>query len=203
MINPISFTEAVISDFLKYQLSTYRFSDPDLYAQMRKLLNLNETRSSPLLKGTCISLSRLFRQGATLDQLAITGVLHPGIATLSSYPRLYAHQEKAIRAITSGKHTIISTGTGSGKTECFLYPIISRCMKLRDEGALPGIVAVIVYPMNALAEDQRIRLRELLVGTGISFGMYTANTPEDPVSNSLRLPPGTSRATYKAELKRS
>lgn len=202
MINPISFTEAVISDFLKYQLSTYRFSDPDLYAQMRKLLNLNETRSSPLLKGPFISLSRVFRQGATLDQLAITGVLHPGIATLSSYPRLYAHQEKAIRAITSGKHTIISTGTGSGKTECFLYPIISRCMKLRDEGALPGIVAVIVYPMNALAEDQRIRLRELLVGTGISFGMYTANTPEDPVSNSLRLPPGTSRATYKAELEK-
>jgi ATP-dependent helicase YprA (DUF1998 family) len=202
MINPISFTEEVISDFLKYQLSTYRFSDPDLYAQMRKLLNLNETRSSPLLKGPYISLSRVFRQGATLDQLAAAGVLHPGIATLSSYPRMYAHQEKAIRAITSDKHTIVSTGTGSGKTECFLYPIISRCMKLRDEGAPEGIVAVIVYPMNALAEDQRVRLRELLVGTGISFGMYTGNTPEDPVATSKQLPPGTSRAAYKAELER-
>jgi ATP-dependent helicase YprA (DUF1998 family) len=200
MINPISFTEEVISDFLKYQLSTYRFSDPDLYTQMRKLLNLNETRSSPLLKGPYISLSRVFSQGATLDQLAAAGVLHPGIATLSSYPRVYAHQEKAIRAITSGKHTIVSTGTGSGKTECFLYPIISRCMKLRDEGAQQGIVAVIVYPMNALAEDQRVRLRELLVGTGISFGMYTGNTPEDPVPTARHLPLGTSRDGYKAAL---
>jgi ATP-dependent helicase YprA (DUF1998 family) len=73
---------------------------------------------------------------------------------------------------------LISTGTGSGKTECFIYPVISWCLELRDEEAPPGIVAVFVYPMNALAEDQLGRLRELLAGTGITFGMYVGKTPE-------------------------
>ena len=73
---------------------------------------------------------------------------------------------------------MISTGTGSGKTECFLYPIISRCLDLKDENATAGISAVLVYPMNALAEDQLGRMRSLLAGTGISFSMYVGKTPE-------------------------
>jgi len=57
---------------------------------------------------------------------------------------------------------VISTGTGSGKTEAFLYPIISRCLEMREQQAPAGVVAVLVYPMNALAEDQLERLRGLL-----------------------------------------
>ena len=49
---------------------------------------------------------------------------------------------------------------------------MSRCLALKDENAPPGICAVIVYPMNALAEDQLGRLRSLLAGTGIPFGLY-------------------------------
>ncbi len=78
---------------------------------------------------------------------------------------VYGHQEDAIRAIRSGRTTLVSTGTGSGKTECFLYPIVSKCLELRDADAPAGISAVIVYPMNALAEDQLGRLRSLLAGT--------------------------------------
>ena len=145
---------------------------------MRRLLNLEETRSSPLLKGPYISLSRSFRRGVSLADLAAEGVLHPHLPNLPSHSFLYGHQETAIRAITAGRTTVISTGTGSGKTECFLYPIISRCLKLRDDGASTGIVAVLVYPMNALAEDQLARLRDLLAGTGVTFGMYIGKTPE-------------------------
>jgi len=93
------------------------------------------------------------------------------------------------------------TGTGSGKTECFLYPVISKCLALRDEGAPAGISAVIVYPMNALAEDQLGRLRSLLAGTGISFGMYVGKTPEREVDVAgYRLPAGASLADYEAKL---
>lgn len=67
---------------------------------------------------------------------------------------------------------MISTGTGSGQTECFLYPVITRCLELRDAGATAGISPVLVYPMNALAEDQLGRLRDLLAGAGVTFGMY-------------------------------
>ena len=81
---------------------------------------------------------------------------------------------------------------------------MSRCLQLRDQGAAPGISAVIVYPMNALAEDQLIRLRSLLAGTGIPFGMYVGKTPErESQVTGIRLPPGASRADYEARLERA
>ena len=50
-INPLAYTEKVISSFLRYQLTTYPFADAGLNAQMRRLLSLDETRDTPLLKG--------------------------------------------------------------------------------------------------------------------------------------------------------
>ena len=75
MQNPITYTEKVVSDFLKYQLSTYAFADTGLHAQLRQLLSLEETRNTSLLKGPYISLSRAFRQGASYADLAAQGVL--------------------------------------------------------------------------------------------------------------------------------
>lgn len=198
MLNPIAYSERIVSDFLKYQLTTYPFTDPDLYEQMRRLLNLEETRSTPLMKGPYISLSRSFRTGASVSSLISEGVLHPHMANLIPYSHVFGHQETSIRHIASGRSVLVSTGTGSGKTECFLYPIISHCLRLRDENAPPGIAAVVVYPMNALAEDQLGRMRELLAGTGISFGMYVGKTPEwkSDVSG-VRLPQGSSREDYR------
>lgn len=201
MLNPITYTEHVVGDFLRYQLTTYPFADRGLHDQMRRLLNLEETRATPLLKGPYISLSRSFRKGAKVADLVAEGILHPHVARLAPYPHLYGHQETAIRSTVEGRTTLISTGTGSGKTECFLYPIISRCLTLRDEQAPAGIVAVIVYPMNALAEDQLGRLRELLAGTGITFGMYIGKTPERTEDvPGIRLPIGASRADYARSL---
>jgi len=201
MLNPITYTEQVVSDFLRYQLSTYAFADKSLYEQMRALLNLEQTRATPLMKGPYISLSRIFRQGASLDQLVSEGVFHPHIRQLSPYPSAYGHQEQAFRSIHAGRTTLVATGTGSGKTECFLFPIVSRCLDLRDEGAAEGITAVIVYPMNALAEDQLQRMRELLAGTGVTFGMYVGKTPnrEENITG-VRLPAGSSQADYLAKL---
>ena len=201
MLNPITYTEKVVSDFLRYQFTTYAFADPSLHAQMRSLLSLQETRATPLLKGPYISLSQSFRKGPSLEQLVAEGVLHPHLPKLSPYEHVYGHQEEAIRFIAGGRTTLVSTGTGSGKTECFLYPIISHCLKLRDQGAPAGIAAVIVYPMNALAEDQLGRLRELLVGTGVSFGMYVGRTPENSAAvTGVRLPPGASPADYRSQV---
>jgi ATP-dependent helicase YprA (DUF1998 family)/SOS-response transcriptional repressor LexA len=203
-LNPIAYTEKVVGDFLKYQMTAYPFADQRLRRQLRTLLSLEETRSTPLMKGPYISLSRSFRAGAPVTDLVSQGVLHPFMANLIPHTSLYGHQEKAIRAIKGRRHTLISTGTGSGKTECFLYPIISRCLELRDMKASEGIVAVLVYPMNALAEDQLGRLRGLLAGTGITFGMYIGKTPERPEDVSgEQLRAGASRADYEAALQRA
>lgn len=201
-LNPIAFTERVVDDFLHYQLTTYPLADPDLYAQLRALLELEETRKTPLRQGPFVSLSRPFKHGASVAELMADGVFHPQMQAVVPYPELRAHQEEAIRAVHAGRTTLVSTGTGSGKTEAFLYPIISRCLELQDAGAPPGVVAVIVYPMNALAEDQLERLRGLLAGRGIPFGMYVGKTPkEESQVRGERLPAGTSNAAYHQRLK--
>jgi len=202
-LNPIVFTENVVKSFLRYQFTTYAFADERLRAQMRKLLALDATRQSPLLQGPFVSLSRPFSKGAEVDQLISEGLLHPHMRQRipESISHLYGHQEQAIRAIASGKTTLVSTGTGSGKTECFLYPIVSKCLKLRDDEEASGISAVIIYPMNALAEDQLMRMRSLLAGTGITFGMYVGKTPEhEHEVAGIRMPAGSSRADYEAKL---
>ena len=205
-LNPVAFTEKVFESFLRYQLTAYPFAAPHLHRQMRRLLSLDETRRSPLIAGPFLSLSRPFREGAEIPELANEGVLHPHLRDRipKAVKRLYRHQERAIRAVAAGRTTLVSTGTGSGKTECFLYPIVSRCLRLRDEGAPPGISAVIVYPMNALAEDQVMRLRGLLAGTGIPFGLYIGKTPErENEVAGVRLRPGASLAVYEERLKRA
>ena len=205
-LNPVAYTENVVRSFLRYQLTAYPFSDPRLHTQMRALLSLDETRRSPLLKGPYVSLSRPFREGAAVSTLVGEDLLHPHLAERipAEITHLYSHQEHAIRAIAEGRTTLVSTGTGSGKTECFLYPVVSRCLALRDDGAPPGISAVVVYPMNALAEDQLMRLRGLLAGTGIPFGIYVGKTPEREVDVAgVKLPPGSSRADYEARLARA
>ena len=202
-LNPIAFTDGVVASFLRYQLTAYPFADARLDKQMRDLLSLAKTRATPLLKGPYLTLSRPFKQGCLVQDLIDHGLLHPLLRERipSAIQNFYQHQEEAIRSIQAGRTTLISTGTGSGKTECFLYPIISRCLKLRDAGEPPGIVAVLVYPTNALAEDQLLRVRGLLAGTGISFGMYVGKTPRKKSDVSgRRLPQGASRADYEREL---
>ncbi len=87
----------------------------------------------------------------------------------------YKHQSKAFERLTlDGRSTLIATGTGSGKTECFVYPILEYCYQHRGER---GIKALIIYPMNALASDQAKRIaniiykNEALKGQ-IQVGMY-------------------------------
>ena len=205
-LNPVAYTENVVKSFLRYQLTAYPFADPRLHQQMRELLSLDETRRSPLLKGPYVSLSRPFREGASVEALVAEGVFHPLLRERipSGITHLYSHQERAVRAIAEGRTTLVATGTGSGKTECFLYPIVSQCLRLRDGQAPAGISAVIVYPMNALAEDQLMRLRRLLAGTGISFGLYVGKTPEREADVAgHQLPPGSSLADYEAQLARA
>lgn len=202
--NPIAYTDAVLRSFLRYQFTTYAITDERLRTQMRDLLNLDHSRRTPLFKGPFISLSRTFKPGATVADMAKMQLLHPHLAQIASHPSLYGHQEEAIRAILERRPTLVSTGTGSGKTECFLYPIISRCLRLRDDHAKEGITAVLIYPMNALAEDQLERLRGLLAGTRITFGMYVGKTPDhESEVPGVRLKSCGSRADYQAAVSKS
>jgi len=76
----------------------------------------------------------------------------------------FVHQQQAWESLRSSgkpKSTIVATGTGSGKTECFLYPILDHCLR----NPKPGIKAIVIYPMNALAGDQAKRFAEVIHST--------------------------------------
>ncbi|MFA5312228.1 MAG: DEAD/DEAH box helicase [Methanomassiliicoccales archaeon] len=179
-INPIAFAEDVNRQFLRYQLTAFPLSDPDMNHQAREMLGQGK-RDSQLVKGPYISLSRPFAKGRSLDELVSMGLLHPSVAKISrqvDITSMYAHQQAAFEAVKEGKHCLVSTGTGSGKTEAFLYPILDHCFEIKESNGPKGIVAIVVYPMNALAQDQLERMRTLLAGTGVTFGMYVGSTPD-------------------------
>lgn len=83
--------------------------------------------------------------------------------------QLYRHQADACLRILEGKPTVVATGTGSGKTEAFLMQIIDHCFREHRE-AEDSVKAILIYPMNALANDQCGRIRKLVEGTAVSFG---------------------------------
>ena len=90
----------------------------------------------------------------------------------------HLHQEAAWQRLSSqhlGQSTLVATGTGSGKTECFVYPVLDHCARaLAAKEA--GVKALVIYPMNALASDQARRFAELVATVpafkGLRVGLY-------------------------------
>ena len=104
----------------------------------------------------------------------------------------YKHQAKSWEELANGNSIVVTTGTGSGKTECFMLPLISD---LKNQATFGQVGAIFLYPLNALMEDQKDRLQELLSDTNLRFAVYNGNLPNDD---------GASAATpqLKAQLKR-
>ncbi|WP_328601243.1 DEAD/DEAH box helicase [Actinomadura physcomitrii] len=105
--------------------------------------------------------------------------------------RPYRHQARAFERLSTyrkqAQPTLITTGTGSGKTESFLIPILDHCRRQRKQGN-PGVRAVVLYPMNALATDQADRISKLLARHGlgdVSAGLYIGDVPDTEFAGVL------------------
>lgn len=88
----------------------------------------------------------------------------------------YKHQEESWRELSMGNSIVVTTGTGSGKTECFMLPLVNDLVHQDTRG---NIKAIFLYPLNALMEDQKERLQELLGPTDLRFAVYNGNLPND------------------------
>ena len=105
--------------------------------------------------------------------------------SFSSKTPLFAHQDRALRAAMDGKDFILSSGTGSGKTESFLLPVLARLFNESDEERRkPGIRVLIIYPMNALINSQVSRIQSLIGVQDpnrepIRFALYNSKLKED------------------------
>lgn len=118
---------------------------------------------------------------------------------LGVYNTPFVHQVEALGRFCQGEEILVTTGTGSGKTECFLWPILTSLLKEAehnvDSWKTQGVRTLILYPMNALVSDQLGRIRSIvgekddkymelirLVSQNDNvrrprFGMYTGRTP--------------------------
>ena len=164
-MNPADVYEALHDAYLRYLETSFHLKDPSLLKQFRDLLQ--DKTQPPLVRRPILEVSPVFKSGASIEQLIETGILPESFQKLEeSILRrpLYSHQEKALRKAIQDRHNlVVATGTGSGKTEIFLYPIISHLLRESEQGTLknPGVRALLLYPMNALANDQIARLRIL------------------------------------------
>ena len=194
-----------------YIESAYPLSDPTLIRSRRHLLN-EEAGGHLLAQEPYIETTTRYATSAKgyadLDLPEHVARLFSTLAASPSaqstpedertvlYPSMYVHQERAFNEfLAKGRDIVVATGTGSGKTECFLVPMLGclfdEAVQRPTSFSQHGVRALILYPMNALVNDQLSRLRLLLgapatatafqeLGEGCRvprFGMYTGRTP--------------------------
>jgi len=195
--NPIELVKTLRSTLERYIPTTLPISRryPNLQKAFSELV-----KKQSLVKGPYVEALPDFEKGKSLRQCIRSqgGFLHDGFLNLKEHildRLLHLHQEKAITAACrEGQSLIVATGTGSGKTETFLYPIAHGLLEDKESDA-PGVRVLLIYPMNALANDQLFYRIAPLFGAdlaqyGITFGRYTsqirANTPREEEEYKLK-----------------
>ena len=218
MNNPIKIYNEIKDAYLKYINSGLPFFREEYNKERNELLQATGTICQPPI----IELVPKYHERATLKEfclsegvdLEINDFINTGLFVNNSSieRKLYDHQYEALKeAFVNRKNIVVTTGTGSGKTECFLLPVISDLVKESStwgEERPRAIRTMILYPLNALAEDQMIRLRKALNskkpdhsgardwldthrgGHRFYFGRYTGRTPlsgeKERVATKLR-----------------
>lgn len=183
-IHPLEATEKIRRDYIRYLRTIYFLRDENLRKQLWSALE----QDNFLVKGPILEAAPPFQTARSIHELVNVGVLHQDFRQICSehlpWDRpLYLHQDQAIeKVVKQGRNVVIATGTGSGKTESFLMPVFDHLLRERQSVRLnePGVRALLLYPMNALANDQLKRIRKVLANfPAITFGRYTGETPED------------------------
>ena len=179
-MNPFHVLADVQDAYRRYVHTFQQFRNPQIQDWVQERVD----RGTLLWKDPFVQLARRFQPGASFGDLIREGLLHPETPrcfttragdrdALPLQP--YKHQSDAIRAVQQGHNTIVATGTGSGKSFAFGIPIVSECLRKRREG-VRGIKAVIIYPMNALANSQYDDFARRLHGSGLTLARYTGDT---------------------------
>jgi hypothetical protein len=200
--NPLVLAHTLKSTLHRYLRTSLPISRN--YPKLRKQYE-QEIAAHRLVQGPFVEALPDFEKDSTLRHLLRSsgGPIHDGLSSLPSSlldRPLHKHQADALtRACGLGKSLLVATGTGSGKTECFLYPIAHNLLS-DFEARKPGVRCLLIYPMNALANDQLFYRIAPLFGNyleqfGITFGRFTsqiqANTSraeeEEKLANNKRL----------------
>ncbi|WP_396910632.1 DEAD/DEAH box helicase [Mycolicibacterium sp.] len=238
-ITPVSLADGLRDAFLRYYDTAFWLNDESIMAERRALLEKPGALVGQIMLEPVIPYANTDR---LIDVAAKAGIAERVVRNVASavFPnvgpdelRLREHQAKAIAhhfqsGDSAGRNVVVTSGTGSGKTESFLLPLLLRLAAEAEEwpvqreahwwwqsenahwdpmrhteGRPAAIRGLILYPTNALVEDQMTRLRRavrdlraMMPGKPIWFGRYTGNT-----IGSNRRPTAASAREVAAELR--
>ena len=179
-MNVFDVRKSLVADYREYVQSFVEVADRRISDQVSDHFEAGELWPEPLLQ-----LNPSFETGKNIDELVDEGILHPSCRTVfrvgknagnpqGKTMRLHRHQEEAIRVAKKGVSYVLTTGTGSGKSLTYIIPVVDHILRV---GTGKGVQAVIVYPMNALANSQRDELDKFLSPTGekplVRYARYT------------------------------
>ena len=203
MINPVKIGRTLKEIYLKYLDTGIPLREKCYIDERRKLYEENGV----IMQSPIIELVNKYEGVETITDCCkenniskdVADFLNLGLLKSDSDEeiKIYKHQKKAfLSVIKDNKNMVVTTGTGSGKTECFMLPVIASLVEESKKWGMPderghAIRTLIMYPLNALAEDQMVRLRKSLEdddvknwldknrnGNRFTFGRYTGRTPD-------------------------
>jgi ATP-dependent helicase YprA (DUF1998 family)/very-short-patch-repair endonuclease len=204
--------DQLVKDYRHYAESFLTIKDDRIREHVAQELDRGLLWPDPALQ-----LNPAFESGGLIDELVAAGVLHqecskifrvakePGYASVGAPLRLHKHQADAIKAAAAGGNYVLTTGTGSGKSLSYIVPIVDHVLRARQtEGAATKqrIRAIVVYPMNALANSQEEELRKFLQfgyadGKGpVTFRRYTGQESDEQREEIRQHPPDILLTNY-------
>ncbi len=175
---------SLIGDYSQFARSFAEIRAPDIRRRVAAIYERGQFWPDPL-----ISINPYFERGPSIDELVKDGTLAPETGKVfrsgGEALRLHRHQGQALSKAAAGQSFVVTTGTGSGKSLCFFIPIVDRAIRARLAGEAPRTKAIIIYPMNALANSQMEELKKYIDQSGLpeelrpTFARYTGQESRD------------------------
>ncbi|MFA7238758.1 MAG: DEAD/DEAH box helicase [Sulfuricellaceae bacterium] len=192
------FREKLVGDYSDFTRSFTRIQADDISSFV------NETyRSERYWPAPLIQVNPNFKAGHSVEELVQAGNIHHKCADIFRYGKtaasqgtplnLFKHQEEAISLAAAGESYVLTTGTGSGKSLAYFIPIVDACLKDKETDTSPRTRAIVVYPMNALANSQLEELKKFLgsdpTSRPVTFGRYTGQESDEERQAMAANPP--------------
>lgn len=182
-MHPLAMLDSIRKDYTSYVDSFQFYKNPSI----RDWVERRRNEGRVLYREPFLTLAKPFLGGASLQSLIDDGALHAGTRRVFTKTagdpdadpvEPFAHQVQAIRQVVEEDNTAVTTGTGSGKSFTFYIPIVSSALETVGSNAeteFRSPIAVIIYPMNALANSQYEDIAKRLNGTGLRVANYTGD----------------------------
>jgi ATP-dependent helicase YprA (DUF1998 family) len=197
--------QRLVEDYADFTRSFVNIRDARISGHVDRVLEEGLLWPEPI-----VQLNPAFEPGGTVEELVAGGVLHERCSAIfrrgktTENPEgepllLHRHQREAIEIARTGENYVLTTGTGSGKSLTYIVPIVDHVLR---RGSGRGIQAIVVYPMNALANSQLGELEKFLsVGppgsTGlVRVGRYTGQESDEERQALLARPPDILLTNY-------